>query len=60
MKVGRQTFKKNQNAQLNMEQDIQAISGGSRRRHICKCKTCGKSMTKSMTKSMKRTRRTRR
>jgi hypothetical protein len=48
MKYRRKTFKKNQKAQQNMQMDIQAISGGSRRRrHTCKCKTCGKSMKKS-------------
>jgi hypothetical protein len=41
------TFKKNKKAQENIQMDIQAISGGSRRRHTCKCKTCGKSMKKS-------------
>ena len=50
MKRVKKTFKKNQKAQQNMQMDIQAISGGSRRRHMCKCKTCGKSMKKSMKK----------
>ena len=60
MKRVKKTFKRNLTAQRNMEQDIQSISGGSRRRHTCKCKTCGKSMksksmkSKSMKKSMKR------
>jgi hypothetical protein len=47
MKGGRKTFKKNKKAQRNMEMDIQSISGGSRRRHTCKCKICGKTMKKS-------------
>ena len=51
MKYRRKSFKKNHKAQRNMEMDIQSISGGSRRRHTCKCKTCGKSMTKTMKKS---------
>ena len=54
MKSRKKTFKKNIAAQRNMEQDIQSISGGSRRRHTCKCKTCGKSMKKSMKKSRRR------
>lgn len=54
MKYRRKTFKINPKAQRNMEMDIQSISGGSRRRHMCKCKTCGKSMTKSMTKKRRR------
>jgi hypothetical protein len=48
MKSRRKTFKKNKKAQQNMNIDIQSISGGSRKRHTCKCKTCGKSMKKSM------------
>jgi hypothetical protein len=43
---GRKTMKKNLQAQRNMELDIQSISGGSKKRHICKCRTCGKSMNK--------------
>lgn len=65
MKSRRKSFKKNLTAQKNMNMDIQAISGGSRRRKMCKCKTCGKSMkccksmkcVKSMKKSRKRMRR---
>lgn len=43
---GRKTMKKNLQAQRNMELDIQSISGGSKKRHFCKCRTCGKSMNK--------------
>jgi len=43
---GRKTIKKNLQAQKNMELDIQSISGGSKKRHLCKCRTCGKSMNK--------------
>ena len=54
MKSRKKTFKQKSQAQRNMDMDIQAISGGSRRRHTCKCKTCGKSMKKSMKKSRRR------
>jgi hypothetical protein len=46
MKGGRKTYKKGK-AQRNMDMDIKAISGGSPRRHTCKCKICGKTMKKS-------------
>ena len=56
MKSRRKTFKRNRTAQQNMNTDIQAISGGSRRRKMCNCKKCGKSMkcSKCMTKSRRR------
>ena len=40
------TIKKNLLAQKNIELYIQYISGGSKKRHFCKCRTCGKSMNK--------------
>ena len=62
MKSRRKTFKRNRTAQQNMNMDIQAISGGSRRRKMCNCKKCGKSIkccksmkcSKCMTKSRRR------
>ncbi len=64
MKSRRKPFKKNLTAQQNMNMDIQAISGGSRKRRTCKCKICGKTMkyTKSMkcSKCMTKSRRRRR
>ena len=59
MKSRKKSFKRNRTAQQNMNMDIQAISGGSRRRKMCNCKTCGKSIkcvkcmkcSKCMTKS---------
>ncbi len=64
MKSVKKTFKRNLKAQRNMEMDIQSISGGSRRRRMCNCKKCGKTMkytksmicSKCMTKSRRRMR----